>query len=374
VISRSGVLGIRQLLRLAEAPELERRPVRVEHPSVDVQHGDVLRDDVEQQAQLPFVLPDLLLGLLPIVDVRPGSVPADDAPLVVLQWIHADEEPAIGAVLPQNARLYLERRALRERLLSRVPQSLPIVGMVDHAVGELGVEGNVREHVAVVFENRPVGVLVDHVRPHHEYLLGHDVEQLAELAFLLPDLLLRLPQILDVDHDPVPSDDGAHSVELGTAACQVPAILTVGAADAEHVLVGLGGRQTRAPVLQEIGGIVGMDVDAPAEARPIPVLRRTVRDGEELAPSAVDEIDGAVRPRAPDQLRNAIDDELKLVGTSPSGLLSVPETRDEMRVPQGDGRLRCQQLHHLDPTRGERVRRRTLEVERAEQLALRRQG
>src|SRR5262249_7187289 len=110
------------------APALQRRPVRVEHPSVDVQHGDVLRDDVEQQAQLPFVLPDLLLGLLPIVDVRPGSVPADDASLVVLQWIHADEKPAIGAILPQDTGLHLERRALRERLLSRVPQSLQIVG------------------------------------------------------------------------------------------------------------------------------------------------------------------------------------------------------------------------------------------------------
>ena len=107
---------------------------------------------------------------------------------------------------------------------------------------------------------------------------------------------------------------------------------------------------------------------------PIPVLRRKVRDAEELAPSAVDEIDGAVRPRSPDQLRDAIDDELELLGTSPSGLLRVPETRDEMRVPQGDGRLRCQQLHHLDPSRGERVRRRPLEVERAEQLSLRRQG
>src|SRR5262249_9366073 len=139
-------------------------------------------------------------------------------------------------------------------------------------------------------------------------------------------------------------------------------------------LVGLGGRQTRAPVLQETRDIVGMDVGAPAEPRPIPVARRTLRDAEELAPSAVDEIDGNVRPRSPEQLKDAIDDEVKLLRTSPTRLLPPPGTPCEMRVPQGDGRLRCQQLHDLDPSRGERVRRRPLEVERAEQLALRRQG
>src|SRR5262249_39184153 len=72
-----------QLLGRADAPELERRPVRVEQPSVGVHQTDVLRDDFEQQAQLPFVLPDLFLGLLPIVDVGPGDVPADDASSVV---------------------------------------------------------------------------------------------------------------------------------------------------------------------------------------------------------------------------------------------------------------------------------------------------
>jgi len=331
----------------------------------------MVRDDVEQQAQLPFVLPDLLLGLLPIVDVRPGPVPTNDPSLVVLQWVHANQEPAVCAVLPQNTGLHLERRALRERSLSRVPQTLQIVGMVDHAVGELGVEGNVREHVAVVFENRPVGVLVGHVRAQDEDLLGHDVEELAELVLLLPDLLLCLMQILDVEHDPVPSDDGARGVELGEATREVPAILSVGAADAKDVLVGLGERQPRAPVRQDAGGVVGMDVGAPTEAWRIPVLRRTVPETEELGPSSIDEIDGAVGPRSPDELRDAIEDLLQLLGTSPGGVRRLPEIRDLAGVPQRDRRLRGKQLHHLDPARREGVWRRTLEVERAEQLGLR---
>jgi hypothetical protein len=63
--------------------------------------------------------------------------------------------------------------------------------MVHDAVGEIDVRRNIREHVAVVFEDRLVGVLVRHVRPEHEDLVRHDVEDRAELALLLPDLLLR---------------------------------------------------------------------------------------------------------------------------------------------------------------------------------------
>src|SRR5579862_3881461 len=80
-----GIEGELELLWRAEAPEVERRPVRAEQPTVGVQHGDVLRDDLEQEAQLPFVLPDLLLGPLPIVDVGPRDVPANDASSIVVE-------------------------------------------------------------------------------------------------------------------------------------------------------------------------------------------------------------------------------------------------------------------------------------------------
>ena len=242
-----------------------------------------------------------------------------------MQRIHADEEPTIGAILSEDTGLHLERRALRERVLSRVPQSLLIVGVMDHAIGEIGVGWKVCEDAAVVVQDRPVGVLAGHVRAQDEDLLGYDVEELAELSLLLPDLLLRLMQILDVEHDPVPPDDGARGVELGDATREVPAILAVDAADAKDVLVGLGERQPPAPVRQDAGCVVGMDVGAPTEAWRIPVLRRTIPETEELGPSSIDEIDGAVGLRSPDELGDAIEDLLQLLGASPGGVLRLPE-------------------------------------------------
>src|SRR5262249_61032052 len=130
-----------------------------------------------------------------------------------------------------------------------------------------------------------VGVHGGYVRPDRGGRVGHDGEQLAELALLLVALLLRFPQILDVEHGPVPSDDGARSVELRVAACQVPAILTVGAADAKDVFVGLSERQALAPMRQDSGSVVGMDVGAPTESRRIPVPRRKGWHPEEVPPA-----------------------------------------------------------------------------------------
>src|SRR5262249_53892593 len=98
-----------QLLRRTDAPELERRRVRVEQPSAGVDQTDVLRDDIEKRAQLAFVLPDLFHGLLPIVDVGPGDVPADDASSVVAERDDTNEEPAVLAVPPPEARFGLPR-------------------------------------------------------------------------------------------------------------------------------------------------------------------------------------------------------------------------------------------------------------------------
>jgi hypothetical protein len=96
----------------AQSGVFEGGPVRVEDAALRVEDDEMMRNEVDDHAELALVLADALLRLLAVVDVGPRPVPADDASLVVVQRVHADEEPAVRAVLSEDAGLHLERRSL----------------------------------------------------------------------------------------------------------------------------------------------------------------------------------------------------------------------------------------------------------------------
>src|SRR5262245_15480576 len=90
-------LGVRGGLVETQSREFERRPVRVNDPALRVEGDEMLGNEVDDDAEFALILPDLLLGFLPIVDVGPRAVPADDASAVA-EGGGANQEPAVIAI------------------------------------------------------------------------------------------------------------------------------------------------------------------------------------------------------------------------------------------------------------------------------------
>src|SRR5258708_14391078 len=59
-----------------------------------------------------------LLGLLAILDIGPGRVPANNAPLVIAKGIVADKKPAIVTVFSKRPLLKFKRLTACERLMA----------------------------------------------------------------------------------------------------------------------------------------------------------------------------------------------------------------------------------------------------------------
>ena len=113
---------------------VDRQPVVVEHDVVRVEPGavgrgdqDMMRHQIEDLAQLAFLLADLVLGLLPIVDVGPSGVPAYDPPSLVAHRVHTSEEPAVLTVPSPEARFALPRSARGKSALPRRRERIDVV-------------------------------------------------------------------------------------------------------------------------------------------------------------------------------------------------------------------------------------------------------
>src|SRR5262249_8482083 len=100
-------IGMRRTLLEAQSREREGSLVRVENAPLHVDLDDVLGHEVEDHAELALVLSHLVVGLLPIGDVGPGDVPAEDPSLRVAQWRYAHQEPSVLAVASPEAGLGL---------------------------------------------------------------------------------------------------------------------------------------------------------------------------------------------------------------------------------------------------------------------------
>src|ERR1700757_159239 len=74
---------------------VEHGPVGLQERAVLVQNKDMLRKRVHELAQLTLVLPELVLGPFPILDVRARRIPARNASVVIDDWVVLNEKPSI---------------------------------------------------------------------------------------------------------------------------------------------------------------------------------------------------------------------------------------------------------------------------------------
>src|SRR5215813_8104230 len=77
-----------------QAGILQSDPVRIEGGAIRPEHNDDLANGIDDRAEVLFLLPELLLGALAIVNVDMDSIPADDAAVFIVDWLHRDMEPA----------------------------------------------------------------------------------------------------------------------------------------------------------------------------------------------------------------------------------------------------------------------------------------
>src|SRR6202011_3496380 len=135
------IVGMNVLVkRLArtEAHLLERASYVIEHGAVGQQKRAVLVEDkhmlrksVHELAQLTLVLPELVLGPFPILDVRARCIPARHASVVVDDRVVWNEKPSILTIRSAHALLILKRHRTGECAQPRLVQSRDVIG-VEH--------------------------------------------------------------------------------------------------------------------------------------------------------------------------------------------------------------------------------------------------
>jgi len=91
----------------------------------------MLRKSVHELAQLTLVLPKLVLGPLPILDVRAGRIPARHTSVVVDDRVVLNEKPSVFTIRSEHTLLILERRPPGERAQARFAKSGDVIG-VEH--------------------------------------------------------------------------------------------------------------------------------------------------------------------------------------------------------------------------------------------------
>src|SRR6202047_1117714 len=82
-------------------------------------------DDLFEHERLVDLLPKRkvfvthpLFGSLPIFNIRPSGIPANNVPVVVAKGIVADKKPAIVTVFPKRSLLKFKRLTARERIMA----------------------------------------------------------------------------------------------------------------------------------------------------------------------------------------------------------------------------------------------------------------
>src|SRR6185295_9915378 len=110
---------------------IEHGPVDLQKRAVLVQDKHMLRKSVHELAQLTLVLPELVLGPFPILDVRARRIPARDVSVVIDDWLVLNEKPSVLPVRSVHALLILKRHRTGECAQPRLMQSRDVIG-VEH--------------------------------------------------------------------------------------------------------------------------------------------------------------------------------------------------------------------------------------------------
>src|SRR5262249_22863893 len=98
----------------SESAELKSYPIRVQRGAIGGENDNYLANRIDDRAKVLFTSPQLLLGLLAIIDVDGSDIPAQDLAWFGLQRVVLKEVPTISAVLVHRAHFQLEWNALRE--------------------------------------------------------------------------------------------------------------------------------------------------------------------------------------------------------------------------------------------------------------------
>ena len=158
---------------------------------------------------------------------------------------------------------------------------------------------------AVLLLGTTIPVLDHPLHSHHKNGVVREAEEIC----LLPQGFFGPLAIIDVSTRAIPLDDLSPFVVERYVADQQPPILPVRPAHAGFTFHRLARRHGGAPFVHEPGKVVGVNCRLPA-----PTQSLLQREPAEFKPTPIDEIEGAVRPSAPDVSRDGVDHVPKLLG------------------------------------------------------------
>src|SRR6266478_8484113 len=117
-------------LARTDAHLLERASYVIEHGAVGQQKRAVLAEDehmlresVQELTEFALVLPQLVLGPFPILDVRARRIPARDVSIVIDDRLVLNKKPSVLTIRSEHALLILKRHRTGECVQPRLMQS-----------------------------------------------------------------------------------------------------------------------------------------------------------------------------------------------------------------------------------------------------------
>src|ERR1700730_378989 len=94
-----------------EAFVVKQRFVGLKQGAIFVQDLNMLRKEIYHLPKLFFVLTELCLGALQVIDVSIRTIPVDNVSRFVAQWLSPKQEPSIHSVEPAQPSLNFTRLA-----------------------------------------------------------------------------------------------------------------------------------------------------------------------------------------------------------------------------------------------------------------------
>jgi hypothetical protein len=161
----------------------ERCHIRVSDAAVQTEHQHEMRDEIHQHSRLSLVLTRPFLAALQRVDVGARAVPANSLTVRIAQRIDPDQKPPVGAVCSEQPPLEFNGKPAEETISTIFDEATQVVRVMNQTIPlkHIGREQRAGESLAVVVEDRSVGVLDGEVRAEDEDLLRHDLEQRSKL-------------------------------------------------------------------------------------------------------------------------------------------------------------------------------------------------
>src|SRR2546425_1563805 len=272
--------------------------------------------------QRDILVPRSVFRSFTVVNVRSRRVPADQAPLFVMEGLVAGQEPPILPVLAQGPQLELKRKTICQRRLALVAHAFEIFRVEDS--GPKVRADDVGHRQTGVIERRLVRVDRTAVRIENDDVLRYRVSDPAECAFVLEQLRFGLFERVNVSARSVPSDDLARVVADGLEASEKPAKHSIVATKTPFELSALARRHDLGPLFDQLRKVVAVN-------RRLPTLpaRLVFRDTRIVLPTSIHKLVRTIRQLAPGDRREGIENRSTLgcVGMLVAGIRSAHNCR-----------------------------------------------